>query len=336
MTDDELDALIRAYYGEVEGPSPEAEARMDRAFAEMIAAASTATGRPPPRRRWRLTVAFGVVLVVAALVGIMRPWGANNAAAALGELATTVALVDPLGVPEGAFSYSVVFGEGVAATPHPDRDEPLMYRYTYRFEQWWGGGVGQVRETIDALEFFTSEDAELAAATPGLVHHVVGSVETSTFEDDGGVVAEDWPTEPGRLRDAIIEHLPLDRWIPRQQEIALYTLIFLEDARTPPDLRAAALQVLAGVDGLELESSADRAVSVSFITEMDDSFGPVRRTVVIDDRGYLVEYEERTLEDSTITAGTIVTRRLITPPVEVTGLDTPTGPPPWPAGTVSG
>jgi hypothetical protein len=258
MDDEHLDRLVRQYVG---SPQPSAADRRTtwRALSEAIRAEVLPHGQPSRSLR-RVTsiiatAAIAIVVLVVATTEVTRPTAAE---AALGEIATAARVIDLPRVPDQGYAYAR--SETVALNVFPPdafsqgRERPLAYLVRQTREAWFrGGGIVQIRTTTDTPTFFSDEDEDdYFAAGLDLIDRV-GVTTTEAFDNVTSILdARIWPTSPDELGDAIRQSLPQGYDRPQSVEVLDLALALLRLPDASPPLRAAALQVIAGLD-LSLE-----------------------------------------------------------------------------------
>lgn len=252
-----VDAFLRHTAGD---PTPNAadRAHAERALNRAISDAKTA--EMPERHRWHWTLpalagSLALILVAIVALQITRP---SAAAAALAEIAAAAELADPINIPTQSYAYtkseSTVRGV-VPADAVDGRDRSLAYLLPQTREVWIGPeGTVQIRTTTRSPVFFTAEDEhDYYAAELDEVDGVNETV-TLTGTDLASLLDErDWPTTPDSLRTAINESLPPDSAKPHNTAMAELALGLVTETAATPELKAAALQLLATLDDITLD-----------------------------------------------------------------------------------
>lgn len=318
----EIDRLLRSVFPPAQPTNTELT-HTEQAFRSRI--------QPPPRRSsfsagWkpRTTLAVVVALtVVIALVGLqlVRPTAAT---AGLLEIAQAARLVEPADIPAGSFAYTRSDATVLAVVPEDaigDAGGPLAYLLPAEREIWTGDdGFVQLRTTNHTPIFFRPDDRQRYDAA-GLDHiDRVGETMTQTVTGATGILDErDWPTDPDQLR-ATIRSLTLD---PTAEDVLTTAIALIRETQATPALRAAAIEVIAAIDGIELVEATTGTTTFGLTVD-----SAPRRTYsfTLTNTGSLT-VETITLPDGNpdigIPPGTISTNTRYHPIRIVTNLDTP-------------
>jgi hypothetical protein len=270
------------------------------------------------------SVAVLVLIAVVVVSQIGRPGAAE---AAFSEIARVAETVDPLSIPAQHYSYSR--SEQIVGVVDPvdafdgARDRPLAYLIPETREMWVGeDGTVQLRTTARTPQFFNAQDetdyytAELDAQDN------IGETVTETFTGITSIVDErQWPTAPDELEATIVSLLPESYARPLDVEILDSALDLIREPATPPSLRAAALQVIAGLDLTLTERTSDGGGT---FTITYDTPQRTTMTITINGQGQLLS-ESATLPDGDptlgIPAGTVINQATYNPTEIVNNLD---------------
>lgn len=268
-SNERIDELLRRTLA-VPGPTPEELDRARRVYmASPLDPHRRKTDFRRPRVRGLAVVLAAVAVVAVTLVGVQltRP---SPAAAVFGEIAHAARIAAPLTIEEREYAYTRAETLTLGVVPEDaigDDFGPLAYLLPQIRESWIGQtGVVQIRTTTEAPHFFDTGDRNRYYASGRDRIDGVGqtrveiAVETSSILDE-----RDWPTNPNQLAAAIRsirpDHTP--------ETILAIVLSLTRESRADPDLRAAAFEVAARIDGIELvRRTTTEAV---FRLEVDDT-----------------------------------------------------------------
>lgn len=318
--DDSIDRLLRAAF-DVPDPSEADLARAESAFRSRIEAAPREPDRALGllRRMPRLAVVSVVVAVIVAVVGVQlsRP---APAVAALGEIAEAAGLVMPLTVPSQSYAYTA--SEAVVLVVIPaerigDSDGRLAYLLPQTREVWRGdAGTVQIRTTIGTPRFFDQALVVRYYAAGIDREDQVGQTRIETVGETSGILEERrWPTSAEDLERLLVSMSgePVGRL-----QIAL---ALIRETAAPPELRAATLEVIAHVEGLELVEERGDEYFFGFDTITSD--GRTRYAFTLSGSGTLVEESETLVdgfENLGIPPGTVISHTTYGPTVIVDAL----------------
>jgi hypothetical protein len=316
--------LLRNNY-QAPSPTPEDKLRAWARLEEAMAATAQSKRRVQLVRWWpRLATVALVLALVTTGVGLVR---SNAARATLLEIAEASRRASPLDIPDGSFVYTRSEHVDLGVRPGVDfglDQEFVGYLVPTTRESWHGSDreFVQLRTTVGQPQFFTSE-VEVAYYASGLdIHDRVGETilqrDTGVNDPLGDV---DWPIEAAQLRQAM-ENYVSDQGDSRPIEARLLGLAvdLLRERNPSPALRAAIIQVLAGLPLELLEVDAEGAATFA-ITYRSPLL--TRDTVTIGADGYLFSEASRFLEadrQSGIPAGTDVVIAVYDEPRTVDGL----------------
>ena len=280
-----LDILLRTLAG---NPSPTtADTTLARnALAQAIANESSNQRR---LRKWAVPALAASLSLIVALVAIqaVKP---SPASATLFEIAQAAELADPMTIPPQSYAYTksevMVLGT-VPAEAFTTRTSPMAYLLPQTREIWVGNeNTVQIRTTIHEPVFFAPQDkADYYEAQLDEVDQV-GQTTLQTVTDAASILNErDWPTDPDALKAAIEETVQPDSIVPTDVDVAQIALSLISESPASPDLRAAALRVLAGLDDLHLVQGSDGTVTFSITYSTPNA---ASLTFVLDRTGQLL------------------------------------------------
>jgi len=323
-----VDDLLRALTGDPPIESADIayiESRVDVAIGE--------EKKVRQRRRPRTRVLMWAAAVAAVIVGtsvILQTARVSPAAATLEEIARAAEATDPLTITDADFLYtrsetqarSEVPKAGLGDVPY-ERDS-LVYLLSSTRETWFGSDdTVQIRTTVHDASFLTDED-EVAYYAAGLDQQDnLGRTDTLTVLDPGG---DEWPTVPALLDQTIRERMAQERGLPETVEYLSVALNIIREAYISPELRAAALRLIADLDGLKHEPTDPATDLAAFHVEYTDQGILTRFTFHIDRQGYLRFEERLNLEADTrlgVPAHTPTFRAEYTRPTIAGSLQTP-------------
>ena len=296
-TDDSLRDLIDEI-APVPEPSPEQRARA-RADLHASYRREKAKRRRTATHWWRRPgLALAAAAAVAAVfVGVNTwPGGAPSLDANLAEIARAARSLEAEELPEGAYVYSRT--DSLTLTSSETRDRrPYWYLLPQTIDVWVQGAFVEERRTTGTPIFRDSEFEAVYYAEGGDAADGVGETRrnvVSTRPSSADVISG-LSTDVDELRDQIFEELSADpRWTPDDQARVLEHISQLLEPRVfaPPALRAALLEVLAGLDVATVRAD-DGYVTVS-LAYTEASGGDYVVELEFDDRAFLRLYR-RTL-----------------------------------------
>jgi hypothetical protein len=230
---------------------------LDRAPTDAeIAAVIVATQRRP--RRWvGAAVAFAVVAAAVGAVLIFIPTGSD-------EREVTVS------------GSSLLQAASAVAAEQPEPPAFTGYRYTDVLSRWRNGPVRReglrFQETEQRRETWVDRDWKgyevvhrgriiEGTRTPADLRALAGRRRPFAYGDAPKAYVDRLPTEPARLRDALIDSMRVDQWrespddpVGKETWIEYHlvrrTIMLLESANTTPQLRAGLWAVLATAPGV--------------------------------------------------------------------------------------
>jgi hypothetical protein len=311
---DEFELLRRLLAGVPD--SAEAEARA-RARLEQAIAEEQGKGlrRPLPLLRLAIGAAVLVGVVVGLVLGGPR-LGSSAAQAALTELAQVAERQPATTLPPGTYAYTRSEHLDLAQVTGADLEgsglEVLSFQLESTREIWIDpAGTRRLRTTVRAAHFFSAE-AEEAFGQLGLAPRFgIGEVSVEVFgPQETDIRPEDWPADPDELAAEMRARVSQqDPGIPLEVRLLELGATLLRETGAGPQLRAAVLEVLAGLKGLEREPeqpSGEIRISITY-----ESSGVRReRTVGFDPATSQLTFERERVLDSLpeegITAGATV------------------------------
>lgn len=292
-----IDELLRHAAGD---PTPTAadRAHAERALNRAIEGAGrtrvhTIRAKGRQWQQWTVPALAGSLAVILVAVILLQVGQPSPAAAALGEIATLVELVDPITIPDQSFVYTKsrsTVRAFIQADGIKGRDTPLTYLLPKTREVWVGrDGTLQLRITAHTPIFFSATD-EADYFAEGLDEaDRIGETVTQTAV---GVVSIldwlEWPTTPEELEAAIVESLIGDAEEPRNVLVAERALELIIETTATPELRTAALRVISNLSGVDLDKRRPDGGGTFSITY--DQPRPTRMAVTIDGRGNVVRF----------------------------------------------
>jgi hypothetical protein len=294
-----------------------ATALPDEELAAILATPLGTEAELPGRRR---TVVYRVLPVAAAaavlIVAAVGLWPGDDggsaspdAASAL-ESAAAVAAAESAPANAGEFAYSRVRQITVATVGDPP---PYSYYLPATIESWVApDGSGRVRETrlpiewpgprdkdrwreSGDLENLSSDDHPTTDRTYG-----PGELNGPPYEAELPPV-RDLPTNPNELARVLEEERnESSASVPLNAKMFEYGTSVLLDPGASPEVRGAAYEVLAGIEGVELLGDARDPLErpgVEVAIETSYSGGPERYSLIYDPKSArALAYTERTLE----------------------------------------
>ena len=196
--------------------------------------------------------------------------------------------------------------------------DSLFYLLPYSRESWSGDqGTVRLQDTTHQPRFFSAAD-EAAYFAAGLDEgDHIGETIVITQPDTNRALDEDWPTDPGQLETAIRSQVGDD-------EIAVLNecLVLLREPLLPSELRAAVLQVVAGLDLELVDENSDGGGTFSVDYELE-GLGPRSYTFSLNATGYLTFEELVAIDgypDQGVPAGTAESIATYSVPVLVDSL----------------
>jgi hypothetical protein len=283
-----VDVALRAVTATFE-PS---QADFDHAWVRLTEAMSAPAGRrSQTRSRLSWAAATAIVAVVAVLV--LQTTSISAAGAVINDLARVVVLTDEMLIPDDQFAYTVTEASRLAEVGQdviPEVElthESLLYILSSKYERWSGDqGTVHAQETNHEARFFSAADEEAYYAARLDEGDRLGETVVRTQQDSNSVLEEeDWSTDPDELESMIRAEVGDD-------EIAVLNkcLNFLRAPLLSPELRAAVLSVIAGLELELVEETGDGGGTFAVEYELEE-LGPRRLTFTLDADGYLV-FEE--------------------------------------------
>jgi hypothetical protein len=284
-------------------PSAEAEQRALRRLQEAIAAETT-----PRRRRWWMVAAAVTVAVAAGVVVLL---GRAPVAATLDQIARAARQATPLEVPAGVFIYQHTESVDLVVRPGSDLGvdaDTVAYLLPAVRESW------RQPETRFVLTVTTVGDPVFFDDTTEAAYHAgsgrsldqVGDTILERFTDVDDPIADTaWPTTADELRTAMEQALAQGA-DTRSLDVQLFDLtVDILRSAIDPQLRAAIVEVLAGLDLDSIEPQPDGSVTLSIV---DHSVPATRLTATISPQGALAAETVVSLQDAFgIPAGTPIT-----------------------------
>lgn len=286
-------------------------ADFDTSRAKLTDAIAAAT--PHQRTRSRRSWAIGLALLVVVAVLLTQTVSTSPAAAVITELAEVAEARDPLTISDSQFAYTIT--EGSRLFTH----DSLHYTLPYTSEQWSGDqGTVRLQETNHEPQFFSTADEEAYYAAGLDVGDRLGETVVTTQEDSNPILdEEDWSTDPRELETMIRRQVGDDEFTVLEK-----CLEFLRAPLLPPELRAAVLRVISGLD---LELVDDGPKGATFSMSLDTPL-PLHLRFTLDDAGHL-RFEERIQTDGYpeqgVPPGTVDYTATYSVPVLVDSLERP-------------
>ena len=283
-----VDVALRAMTVTLEPRRSDFEYALDRLNETMF--------EPPDRKartRSRLSWTTAAALIAVFTVLMFQITSITPASAFLVELAQQVVLIDEMSIPDGRFVHSMteasvmtyVGQDAVPAVELPH--DTLLYILPRTYERWSGDqGTVRLQETNHDPEFFSAADEEAYFAARLHEGDRLGETVDRTQQESNSILDEDWPTDPGELEGKI-------RAEARDDDIAFLkkSLEFLREPLVSPELRAAVLQLVAGLELELVEESSDGGGTFSVEYELE-RLGQRRLTFTVNTDGFLTFEEE--------------------------------------------
>ena len=315
-----VDVALRALTVTLEPRRADFEHVLDRLNEAMFA--------PPARKsriRSRLSWTTAAALITAFIVLMFQTTSITPAGAVLVELAQQVVLIDEMTIPDDRFVHTITeasvmtyVGQDAVpdvALPH----DTLLYILPRTLERWSGDqGTVRLQETNHDPQFFSAADEEAYNAAGLDVGDRLRETVDRTQQESNSILDEDWPTDPGELEVKIRAEVGDD-------DIAFLkkSLEFLREPLVSPELRAAVLQLVAGLELELVEESSDGGGTFSVEYELE-RLGQRRLTFTVNAEGFLTFEEELIIDgypEFGVPAGTAENSATYSVPVLVDSLD---------------
>jgi hypothetical protein len=303
--DDPFDSL-RRLAGDPQ-PSPDAEQQALRRLETAIAADTT----PTRSRWWTISAAAAAAAAVAVAAAAVLFAGQAPVAATLDQIARAARQATPLEVPAGEFIYQRTESVDLVVRPGVDLGadaDTVAYLLPTRRESWrqpetlFLVTMASIGEPV----FFDQSTEAAYLAGGGRSLDQVGEIIVERFTDvDDPIADTDWPTTGAELRIAM-EHALAQGADTRRLDVELFDLaIDILRSATEPHLRAAVIEVLAGLDLDTIEPQPDGTVTLSIV---DHTAPSTRHTATIAGDGTLAAETVILLEDAYgIPANSVIT-----------------------------
>lgn len=178
-------------------------------------------------------------------------------------------------------TLGVVPREGLGEVPY--QKDLLVYQAHSTRETWYGTqGTVQIRTTNHQPTFFTETDEEAYYAA-GLdqqdqINQTITTTDTQPIEE--------WPSDPEQLDHAIRNQMATDRGLPETVEYLDVAFDIIGESFATPDVRAAALRLVAELDGLQFIGEEPEG-QATFAVEYTDRGVQTRLTFVVETNGYI-------------------------------------------------
>lgn len=248
-------------------------------------------------RRWPL-LASAAALVAAVVLGVSF-LHSPPAEAALGEIAEAARTATPLDIPDGSFVYTQSERVDLAIRPGIefglDR-EFVAYLLPSVREVWRSPDTNfiQIRTTTGTPSFFDRQH-ETAYYAMGLEEtDQLGEERTEQFTDAVDPILEfDWPTATNALHQALVDYT-VQGGDERPEAVQVFSLAtsLLREADPSPQLRAAVLEVIAGLP-VELDEQTDQSITIAIVY---DAALATRDTITLNSQGWLVAESSTLIE----------------------------------------
>ena len=271
-TDDSLRDLIDEMIPLPE-PSPE---QRDRARAALHASYRREEGGPKraaPSWWRRPALALAAVTAVAAVFVAVNllPSGTPSLNANLAEIARAARSLEAEELPEGAYVYARTESLTLFSSQTAD-GRPYWYLLPQTVDVWVQGAFVEERRTTGTPIFRDPEFAAVYYAEGGDAADGVGETRRKVVATSPRVadVISGLSTDVDELRDQIYEELSQDPlWTPDDQGRILEHISQLLEPQifAPPELRAALLEILAGLDVATVEATDGSATVALAFTE---------------------------------------------------------------------
>ncbi|MDP9494099.1 MAG: hypothetical protein M3P87_02570 [Actinomycetota bacterium] len=304
-----VDLALRAITTTLE-PGP-ADFDTSRAKLTDAIAAAIPHQRPMGRRSW----AIGLALFLVVAVLVVQTVSISPAAAVITEFARVAEARDPLLIPDGDFAYIRTEATSISYAG----SDALPYLLPENRETWIGDeGTARVSTTNLEPTFFALADETAYYAADLDEGDRLGETITITQTDINQILTEiDWPTDPDEL-EAMIRSVIGDT----DHDVVETCLEMLRATLISPELRAAVLRVIAGLD---LELVDDGPDGATFSMGLDRPF-PMQLRFTLDDYGHL-RFEERIQTEGNpdlgVAPGTVDYTATYSVPVLVDSLERP-------------
>ncbi|MGH2954813.1 MAG: CU044_5270 family protein [Solirubrobacterales bacterium] len=280
-----------------EEPSPPTPARIRNADQRTAAALDRAVPCRRARRR-TATLAFAGALAAAA-AAVALPGGSNEASpsaiAALQSVAQ-IAAADAA-VPRDGVTYQRVIETNVGTIVVGDGPQSAFsIRPRTMKEEWIAPDrSGRVRQVDQGAEFGGPRDERIwrdAGADPNLLDGPGGSSDISFGAGEANELSvepelppvTELPADPQEL-EVIFEAAASDGSVPTNVKVFEYAAAVLMHSAASPELRAALYELVAGIDGVELDGDVrdplDR--TGTGVSIESDYSGALRRSTLIFD-----------------------------------------------------
>lgn len=280
-----VDNLIRSVGGSPE-PRP-----VDRKYAEQKLDRAMVAWRPrhqETHRRPVLVWAGALATVLAGFTLALLGGGPRPAQAALAEIANLVETMDPLTATDNTYIYTRSTSHALTEDPKealggiPFEGDSLVYLSHFTRETWFGSqGTVQIRTTYHTPTFFSQADLNAYYAAGLDQRDQIGETITDTVHQP----IEVWPSNTDRLDQAIRAQMVTDRGLPQTVEYLDVAFDIIGEGFATPQVRAATLRLIAGLDDIELVEESSEAST--FTVDYTTSGVATRLTFTLDRSGYL-------------------------------------------------
>lgn len=264
---DPIDQLLRKAAG---NPAAGADQRQ-RAKDAYLRATHLALSPRSRTNRWAvLTASAAAIIIVSLAVTSLRP---TSAQAALLQIAVAAERTDPLMIPPGQYAHTRSEAVNLAITPSSaERPNSIAYLLSTTREVWISSaGITHITTATDRPTFFDPGDEAAYYAAGYDKVDGVGDTVTETFEGATTILTErSWPTVPEQLQDTIVELIPANHERPLDVEILDIALDLIREVGPDPALRAAAVQVIAGLETKIVQQTTNQAIFALSYTTPDD------------------------------------------------------------------
>ena len=279
-----VDELLRAVAGNPE-PSPIdrqlAEQKLDRAIDDALPRSQLPYRRPV--LIWAASALAAGIAVFVVLGG--RP---SPVQASMEEIAGLVETLDPLVATDTTYIYTRSTSSALTEDPeealggiHFEGDS-LFYLTNSTREAWYSSqGTVQIRTTYHPPTFFSEADSHAYYAAGLDQRDQIGQTITDTVV----LPVEEWPSDPDQLDQAIRGQMVTDRGLPQIIEYFDVTLDIIGESFATPQVSAAALRLIAGLDGVKL--AEETAEASTFTVDYTTKGIETRLNFTIDHHGYL-------------------------------------------------
>jgi hypothetical protein len=231
-------------------------------------------------------IATALVAVVALVAQLITP---PPAEAALQEIARAAESTPAIVPPSGEYAHVVETTMRMGVVPadaFADGSQDLVYFLETTYERWVSDDEVRLRTTVGEPVFLSPADESRYYSGGFDSADTVGQTTLETLTGVSTILDEGpWPTDPSELEATLRALAPTGTGRPADIEVLDLAVDLIREAETPPELRAAAVTVISGLDPRLVERMEDGGGAFSFSWQEPL---PSQLIVTIDGSGFLV------------------------------------------------